>query len=186
MANGDATQEAMRRIAKALHHVDVPYAIAGALAVRAHGHPREASCVEVLLTAAGLAHFRERWLGHGWEERFRGSRGLRDTVADVIVNIVLTGEFPGDRRPSPVPFPDPADATQPGEDGVSLLPLQDLLELKIASQMSRQPQPQDAEDAVGLIAANGLTEDYAEELDPYVEDEYARLWKLAQSGGTNP
>jgi len=62
----------------------------------------------VLLTPDGLRRFKERWLGRGWLERFPGSKGLRDTEYNVKIDVLLTGDYPGDGKPKPVRFPDPA------------------------------------------------------------------------------
>ena len=104
---------AAARIAKDLSEIDVPFAIAGALAVNVHGHMRTTEDVDILLTPEGLERFKRRWLGRGWVEQFPGSRGLRDAVNGVNVDVRLTGGFPGDGQPKPVAFPHPADATSP-------------------------------------------------------------------------
>jgi len=74
---------AAARIAKALSEMDVPFTIAGALAVNVHGHMRTTEDVDILLTPDGLERFKRRWLGRGWVEEFPGSRGLRDAVNGV-------------------------------------------------------------------------------------------------------
>lgn len=93
------------RIAKALAEMNIPFAVAGALAANVHGHTRTTEVVDILLTAEGLAKFRERWLGRGWVEQFPGSRGLRDSVHEININVILTGAYPGDGKPKPVAVP---------------------------------------------------------------------------------
>ena len=68
-------------------------------------------------------------------EKFPGSRGLRDVENKVDIDVVLAGEFPGDGKPKPVAFPDPAEAAVPGRR-VALLSLNALVELKLASGIS--------------------------------------------------
>ena len=70
-------QKAAQDIAAALDELEIPYAIAGALAVSMHGHPRTTADVDVLLTAEGLKRFKDRWLGRGWVERVQGSKNMR-------------------------------------------------------------------------------------------------------------
>jgi hypothetical protein len=41
-------------------------------------------------------------------ERFPGSKGMRDAEHDVKIDILLTGDYPGNGNPKPVRFPDPA------------------------------------------------------------------------------
>jgi hypothetical protein len=52
--------------------------------------------VNLLLSADGLKNFKDRHLGRGYVERFPGSKGLRDVENGVAIDIVLTGEYPGD------------------------------------------------------------------------------------------
>lgn len=169
--------EAARGITRALDELGVPYAVAGALAVNAHGHVRTTADVDLLLTPAGLASFKARWLGQGWVEKFPGSKGLRDAVDDVVVDVLLTGQFPGDGQPKPVAFPDPSVAER-SSDGYAVLPLRVLLELKIASGMTAPHRPRDLDDAIQLIRANGLPGDWP--IHPFVQDRYRELWALAQ------
>src|SRR5262245_40030157 len=70
-------QLAANRLAQKLDELGIPYAICGGLAVFAHGHERMTRDVDVVLTADGLARFKEQALGRGWLERFPGSRGVR-------------------------------------------------------------------------------------------------------------
>jgi hypothetical protein len=168
--------EAVRRLATALDDLGVDYAIAGALAANAHGL-RTTEDVDVLMTRDGLATFKARWLGRGWVEKFAGSKGMRDAVAGVPIDVLLAGDFPGDGEPKPVVFPDPASVAERGPDGIPVLPLRTLLELKIASGMTAPHRPRDLDDAIRLIRVNALAEDYP--VHPYVEARYRELWRLA-------
>lgn len=172
--------DAARRIARALKEAGVPFAIAGALAVNAHGHVRTTDDVDLLLTRDGLAAFKMRWLGRGWVEVFEGSKAIRDTEARVKIDVLLAGDYPGDGRPKPVRFPEPQAASEPDEDGLPVLTLPMLLELKIASGMTAPHRLQDLADAIALIRVNRLAPEYADELDAYVRDKYAELWRAAQ------
>lgn len=170
--------EAAARIARALEDLGIPFVIAGGLAVGAHGHVRVTEDVDVLLTPEGLRTFKERWLGRGWVERFPGSRGLRDAMANVKVDVLLTGDYPGDGQPKPVAFPDPRDVAVVGRDGLPYLQLRDLLELKLASGMTAAHRLQDLADVIQLIRRSELPRDL--ELHPYVRDKYVELWDAAQ------
>src|SRR4051812_42560315 len=101
-------QKALRKLVEVLHHERIPYAIAGALALNAYGYERVTVDVDVLLTREGLADFKAKYLGRGYSEKFKGSRGVRDTEHGVNVDVLVSGEFPGDGKPKPVAFPDPA------------------------------------------------------------------------------
>jgi hypothetical protein len=172
--------DAMRRIAKALADMNIPFAIAGAMAANAHGHRRETEDVDLLITREGLAAFKERWLGHGWVERVPGLKAVRDTAANVKVDFLITGDFPGDGKPKPVAFPDPRDAAEVKSEGLPVLRLETLIELKLASGMTALHRMQDLADVIQLVRGNKLPADYAERLDPYVREKFSEMWRAAQ------
>src|SRR5262249_7327122 len=119
----------------------------------AHGYRRVTTDVDVLLTRDGLARFKERYLGRGYVEKFPGSKGLRDVANGVAIDVLLTGDYPGDGKPKPVVFPDPAAVPSvPGS--VAFVPLTTLLELKIASGMTAPHRLRDLADALELIRVN--------------------------------
>ncbi|MFN0062853.1 MAG: hypothetical protein ACKVPX_10080 [Myxococcaceae bacterium] len=176
---GDAdVQRAMRRLVESLEKAEIPYAIVGAMALNAFGYERVTRDVDVLLTREGLGLFRQKYLGRGYVEKFPGSKGLRDTENNVAIDVILAGEFPGDGRPKPVVFPDPAEASKEGT-GVALLPIAKLIELKLASGMSAPHRLRDLADVLELIRINRLSEDLAGALDPSVRTKYRELWKAA-------
>lgn len=173
--------DAAKRIAKELATLEIPFVIAGGLAVAVHGHVRATEDIDLLLTPDGLAVFKANWLGRGWVERFKGSRGLRDAVADVRVDVLLTGDYPGDGKPGPVAFPHPSEVLElDGESGLPFLNLETLILLKIASGLTAPHRLQDFADALNLIRKNSLTAEFGEQLDPYVHEKYAELWAAAQ------
>jgi hypothetical protein len=171
---------AARRIAKALAEMQIPFAVAGALAANAHGHVRTTDDVDILLEPEGLSDFKRKWLGRGWVEKFAGSKGMRDSVCNVNIDVLLTGEYPGDGRPKPVAFPHPEKVVEHDEDGVPILSLPVLLELKLASGMTAPDRPRDLDDVIQLIRVNGLPRDYARQMNPYVREKYDELWSAAQ------
>jgi hypothetical protein len=173
-------QKAARNITGRLREMGIPHAICGGLAVTAHGHIRVTEDVDVLLTAEGLARFKERWLGRGWVERFPGSRGLRDAQFKVRIDFCLTGEYPGDGKPGPVAFPEPARAADVSEDGTAIVSLPVLIELKLASAMTAPDRPRDYDDVIQLIRANDLPRDFTKHLNPYVHARYEEHWGYAQ------
>ncbi len=171
--------KAARGIARRLGDLEIDYAIAGALAVNAHGEPRMTADVDVLVTPEGLARFKDACLGRGYVEKFPGSRGVRDTVNQVSVDFLLTGGYPGDGKPKPIRFPDPSKAGIETED-YRVLSLPTLIELKLASGMTGPNRLQDLADVIALIRAKKLPESYAGELHPYVRPKYRELWRPAQ------
>jgi hypothetical protein len=172
--------KALYQLAERLEAEQIPYAIVGAMALNAHGYRRVTEDVDVLLTADGLARFKARYLGRGYLERFPGSKGLRDTENSVAIDVVLTGDFPGDGKPKPIAFPDPNECAEQGEK-VSLVPLNKLVELKLASGMTAPHRLKDLADVLELVRALDLPADFEAALHPYVQAKFRELWVAAQT-----
>jgi hypothetical protein len=172
-------QKAARKLEARLQELGIPYAIAGGLAVVAHGHLRVTTDVDVLLTEAGLACFKEQSLGRGWVEKFAGSRGVRDPEFQVPIDVLLAGRNPGDGEPRGLVFPDPATVAVDLPLG-RFLSLPSLIELKIASGSWTRDRLQDLADVLKLIRANRLAPDFVDRLHPAVRDKYRELWDIAQ------
>jgi hypothetical protein len=173
-------QGALERLTGVLDAEGIPYAIIGALALNEWGYRRVTVDVDVLLTHDGLRALKAAVLGRGYVEKFPGSRGLRDTEAGVTVDVVLTGEYPGDGKPKPVAFPDPAEVAVRGRR-VALLPLEKLIELKLASGLSAPHRLKDLADVLELIRVLSLPLEKAASLDPSVRAKYEELWRAAQA-----
>jgi len=173
-------QRALERLARLLDERGIPYAVIGAMALNEWGYRRVTVDVDVLLAPEGLSAFKADVLGRGYVEKFAGSRGLRDTEAGVNIDVVLAGEYPGDGKPKPVVFPDPAQAAIRGRR-VALLPLPKLIELKLASGLSAPHRLKDLADVLELIRQLSLPRETAESLDPSVRAKYEELWEAAQT-----
>jgi hypothetical protein len=171
---------AMSELARRLDDAGIPYAIAGAMALNAHGYERVTTDVDILLTSEGLTQFKAQNLGRGYVELFEGSKGVRDTENDVPIDILVAGEFPGDGKPKPIAFPDPAALPSVGER-FRIVPLTTLLELKLASGMTAPHRLKDLADVLETIRILRLPETLAETLHPYVRDKFIELWRAAQT-----
>ena len=167
------------RLTKRLEELQIPYAVCGGMALNAHGHQRATTDVDVVITAEGLATFKERSLGLGWLEKFPGSRGVRDTDNKVKVDFLVTGGIPGDGVARGVTFPDPATAAI-DVAGTKYVSLARLIEMKIACGLSQPQRPRDFDDVIRLVEVNALGEHFGVQLHPYVQGKYAELWRLAQ------
>lgn len=177
---------ALERLVRAFEDAGVPYAIAGGMALNAHGFRRVTSDIDVVLTDDGLRRFRERWLDHGYVGRSPG-RGLRDTANGVDIDVVPAGTFPGDGRPKPVAFPDPVDPAQVEEiGGVRYLTLHAFVEVKLASGLSAAHRLTDLVDVQRLIEVAYLPRETLEELNPYVRAKFLEHWELAQVARVDP
>lgn len=183
-AEGEAPpQKAAKKIAKRLEEMGIPYVVAGGLAVAANGLMRSTEDVDLILTKEGLAKFKERWVGAGWVERFKGSKGLKDAEYKLKVDILTTDEKPGDGKTCPFNFPDPATVGAPVGGiwgGMRLLDLKSLIELKLASWMTSPHRLRDGDDVVRLIKLNDLPREYGNRLHEYVRSKFNECWDLAQ------
>ena len=173
-------QFALQKLTGVLDAAGIPYAIAGAMALNHHGYRRVTVDVDVLLTRDGLDRLKQAVLGRGYVEKFPGSKGLRDTEHGVAIDILLAGEYPGDGKPKPVRFPDPATVAVRGVHG-AFLPLETLIELKLASGLSAPHRLKDLADVLELIRATALPASLTEKLDPSVRAKYTELWTAAQT-----
>ena len=171
--------EAMRRISSTLSQMDISFAVAGAMAANLHGHRYTTAVVDILLSRADLKKFKDEWIGRGWLDKFEGSKGFRDTVCNVSIDVLLVGDYPGDGQPKPVQFPSPETVAEL-TDGIPFLSLASLIELKLASGMTAEHRLKDKADVIELIRVNGLAEDYQEKLDGYVRPTYLAMWRAAQ------
>jgi hypothetical protein len=184
MGKGDL-RRALLRLARELECAEVPYAVVGALALGGHGFARMTEDVDVLVTADGLARFRERLVGRGYvPTHARATRSFRDAETGVRIEFLVAGEFPGDGRPKPVCFPDPARVAWLVEEGVRFVALEPLVELKLASGLSAPHRLRDLADVQDLIRVRGLEPELAERLDPSVRAKYLELWKSLRDAPT--
>jgi len=178
-------QRAMHKLVAALDELGIPYAIVGGMALNEYGYRRVTVDVDVLLTRESLQQFKDHWLGRGYVEKFPGSRGLRDTEFGVTIDVLVTGDYPGDGQPKPVQFPDPAKvAIRSG--GLALIPLAKLVELKLASGMTTIHRAKDIGDVVELIKHTRVPRELGNELDPSVRDRYFEIWDGLQAPDQMP
>jgi hypothetical protein len=181
MGRGDL-RGTVRRLAASLGAEGISYAIVGSLAAGEHGYVRMTEDVDVLLTAEGLARFEERLVGRGFVRTHPGSRrSFRDAQTGVRVEVLVAGEFPGDGKPKAIAFPDPSGTTIE-VDGLLVLALPRLIELKLASGMSAPHRLRDLADVQELIRERQLDEAFATALDPSVREKFLELLAASRSG----
>jgi len=180
LVGASKVHDTLQRLARRLEELHIEFALAGGLAVGVRGHLRLTVDIDILITAAGLARFKEVWLGRGYVEKFAGSRGVKDAETGVSVDFLVSGGFPGDGRPKPVRFPDPASIPL-GDEPYRVVDLRTLIELKLASGMSSPDRLVDLADVISLVRANGLSREFADSLDPSVQEKFRELWLAAQT-----
>jgi hypothetical protein len=177
---GDSkVHRALDHLVRALGEADIPYAIIGALALNEYGYRRVTVDVNVLLTRDGLAAFKQRYLGRGYVERFPGSKSVRDTRHGVNIDVLISGDYPGDGKPKPIAFPDPIGAEHTTR--MRLLPMAKVIELKLASGISAPHRLKDLADVMELIKHVKPPRQLGDQLDPYVRAKYFELWDIAQT-----
>ena len=171
---------ALAQLSADLQRHGIDYVVIGAVALMAHGYPRFTEDIDLVLTAEGLETFHRELIGLGYAPAFQGARKrLRATRAGVPVEVIVSGEYPGDGKPKPVKFPVPAEvATE--IDGVRFVTLEKLIELKLASGMTAPDRLKDVADVQELIKARGLTAEFAARLHPYVQEQFLLLCRAVE------
>ncbi|HUU97212.1 MAG TPA: hypothetical protein VM487_15855 [Phycisphaerae bacterium] len=167
--------DTLRRIAGELDRLSIPYAVADGIALQHFGLQRSTQDVDVLVEADGLAQLLQRLVGRGYLRKAPESRHLRDDVTRIRIEFLVAGEYPGDGQPKPVRFPRPQDVGELSADGIRFVNLKTLIELKLASAKSAAHRIKDRADVLELIHLLGLAADFAEQLDPYVREEFREL-----------
>lgn len=178
-------QKAVRKLVSILETEGVPYAIIGALALNEYGYKRVTVDVDLVMREEDLQAFKRRWLGRGYSERVPGTGKLLDTEFGVHVDVLSTGRFPGDDKPKPIAFPDPATIAIRGEP-FALLPVERWIELKLASGMVAPHRLKDLADVQELIRAAHLPRTTANDLDPWVRDKFLELWTAVDTAPSDP
>ena len=167
----------LERLCADLDRNGIDYMVIGAIALLAHGYPRFTEDIDLVLTPEGLETFHQKLVGLGYIPAFPGARKkLRAAPEGVSIEVITSGEYPGDGKPKPVRFPEPAEASIE-IDGIRVATLEKLIELKLASGMTAPDRLKDLADVQELMKICQLSSDIVSRLNPYVRDEYLRLWK---------
>jgi hypothetical protein len=172
-----SVHRSLRQIAQRLEALGVPYAVCDAMALFFHGHRRFTEDVDVLVSRDALKKIHDGLKGRGYVSPFVGSKNLRDAETGVAIEFIVQGDYPGDGKPKPIAFPDPA-AVSVDVDGIRFLSLPALIELKLASGMTNPRRGQDLVDVQALIDHLELPLGFAEGLHPFVRGKFAELWHV--------
>jgi hypothetical protein len=165
----------LARLSADLEEHGIDYAVIGAVALLAHGYPRFTEDIDLVMTAEGLRKFHEELIGLGYTPAFPGARKrLKSTADGVSIEVMTTGEYPGDGKPKPVSMPEP-DKASTEIDGIRFVTLEKLIELKLASGLTAPDRLKDLADVQELIKIRKLDADFALKLDPYVKEKYLEL-----------
>lgn len=169
----------LEQVSQRLDELGIPYAIAGGMALFQHGYRRFTEDVDILVSRDGLKLIHEKLVGLGYLPPFEGSKNLRDTQTGVRIEFLVAGDYPGDGKPKPVAFPDPTQAAEV-IGGVRCLRLSTLLELKLTSGMAPW-RLKDLGDVQEMIRTLDLPLDFAEQLNPYVQESYREMWQQVRN-----
>ena len=175
---GEGTlNETLRRVAKDLENHGIEYSVIGAIALNSYGYRRFTEDIDLLLTREGLERFQTELVGLGYRLAFEGAtKKFRTTQENVSVEIITSGEFPGDGKPKPVVFPNPNDVSIE-IDGIKTVNLETLIELKLASGMTAPHRLKDLADVQEIVKIKHLTAEFAEKLNPFVREKFLELQK---------
>jgi hypothetical protein len=173
----------LHRITSKLNELQVPYAVAGGMALIAHGFRRFTEDIDILVTREGLDRIHESLDGLGWVRPFSTSKNLRDATNGVRVEFLIAGGFPGDGKPKPISFPDPSSVAELHE-GIAYINLPAFINLKLASGMTNPQRGKDLTDVEELIRTLALPSKFGDQLHPYVRAKFLELWQRQQVAGT--
>jgi hypothetical protein len=129
------------------------------------------------LTAEGLETFHRELIGMRYVPAFPGAKKrLRSTRDGITIEVMTTGEYPGDGKPKPVSIPEPYKASTE-INGIKFVSFEKLIELKLASGMTAPHRLKDLADVQELIKIRQLQPEFAERLDPYVRGKFLELYE---------
>lgn len=175
----------LEQLAGDLKRHGIDYMVIGAVALMAYGYARFSEDIDLVLTPEGLETFHRELIGLGYTPSFPGARKrLRATRDGVSIDVMTTGEYPGDGKPKPVSIPDPSTASTE-IDGIQIVTLEKLVELKLASGMTASDRLKDLADVQELIKTRALQKDFAERLNPYVRDKFLELLESVGNSKTS-
>ena len=174
MGKGELNQTLVHLV-RSLNQHEIDYVVVGAVALIAYGYKRFTEDIDLVLTEEGLAKFHRELIGLGYAPGFPGAKKrIRSTLEGVSIDILTSGEYPGDGKPKPVVIPRPDEASIEIE-GIRIVTLEKLIELKLASGMTAPDRLRDLADVQELIRIRKLDAQFAERLNPYVRDKYLEL-----------
>src|SRR5689334_5250493 len=97
--------QSLRRLVAELERLGIDYNLIGAVALNQYGYKRFTEDIDLLLSPEGLAIFHARLVGRGYRPAFNGAtKKFRSSEDNVPIEIITSGEYPGDGKPKPVQF----------------------------------------------------------------------------------
>ena len=183
---GDLVDCTINTLANDLQHHNIDYALVGGNALKVHGFKRFTTDVDVLLMKGGKEMFARYLVGRGYSPRFEKAKSkFKSTVFNIHIDLLESGDFPGDGKPKEVSFPDPREHSFEliNSSGVKVkyLQLSSIIELKLASYQSLpNRRERDKLDVIELVKVASLDESFATKLHPSVEKIYLECYWRAK------
>ncbi len=169
--------ETLKKISNDLECLNIPFVVCGAMALNFHGRMRMTVDVDILINGHDLKKVHTNLIGSGYVQQFRNSKGIRNTETGVKIDFIIAGQYPGDGKEKPIVFSDPRKVkTEKDDSGINYISLKEFIELKLASGMSSVARGKDLSDVFELIRELKLAREFSLELNPYVQDQYLKLW----------
>jgi hypothetical protein len=154
------------RLVKQLRQAAIPYALMGAMAVKIHGARSVTPNVEVLLTRQGLDQLRTNLASKVFDQVPSRPQRFTDMKNGILVEVRVTGHYPGRTGPGPFAYPDPTETSEEINQA-RVLRLPQLIQLNLAEQRYWY-----LADVVSLIVAHQLDESYLPKLHPAIHRDY--------------
>jgi hypothetical protein len=165
----------LRHLGSILDAVGIPYAVFGRAAAFAHGFEQYNLDTDVIVvTDVGLQKMQRILPFRGFT--MISDRRFRDSLTDLEFKVILSGRLAGP-EPCPIRFPDPSASVM--INGYHVVDLPHFLDIKLAIGLW-ETRMRDLADVLQLIQHAKLPRELLNDLDPYVRDEYDRLWLIAQ------
>lgn len=166
----------VEELAKKLDEYKIEYTIIGGIALNVHGFKRQTNDVDVLLTPDGLKILLEKIVYNGIVPRFRGARkSFRNPNTNVGIDVITSGEYPGDGKPKSISFPIPSQSSI-DISGIKIISLPNLINLKLASYLSLPTlRMKDRVDVAGLVKHLTLDESLCDKLHNDIRTEYLKI-----------
>jgi hypothetical protein len=172
----------LTRLSADLKGHGIDYMVIGAVALLAHGYPRFTEDIDLVLTPEGLKAFHRELIGLGYVPAFPGAKKrMLATKEGITIEVMTTGEYPGDGKPKPVSIPEPSTSSTE-INGIQVVKFEKLIELKLASGMTAPHRLKDLADVQELIRIRQLQPEFAAKLDPYVRGKFLELYETIRQG----
>jgi len=156
----DPVHQALRRLIRRLDKARIAYAVMGAMAVNLHGARRTTDDVDILLTGADLERFRQEIVPKYYSPIVGRTRRFRERKSGILLDVLVTGKFPGSGKPGPFAFPDPARACE------------EIKNIKVITLPHLIRRYYDFGDVVHLIRVHNLDEAFLKKIHPSVKQDF--------------